>query len=338
MNLKYIEKLEYTTILENLSKFCITDFGKILCTNLQPNSNKSEVLNLLNETSEATTLIADSKPNIENIPNIDYALKILNSNGTLNLASILELTQVLKNSAILKDYFYNDREISLFPILDLYFSKLYTNPSIIKTIENSVIDENTLSDSASSKLASIRKEQRKLEENIKDKLNSFIHSSTYSKYVQENVITIRNNRYVIPIKDEYRSMVKGFIHDISSSGSTVFIEPMAIFELNNNLHILQSEEAIEIEKILTHLSSLFIPYTKELEEDYKLIGTLDFIFAKAMYGISLDATLPNISDKKEIFLIGARHPLIEKDIVVPIDIELGKNFSSLLITGPNTGR
>ncbi|MBO5479453.1 MAG: hypothetical protein J6A04_07235 [Clostridia bacterium] len=337
MNLKYIEKLEYQTVLEILSKFCITDFGKSLCTNLKPSSNKFEVANLLNETLEATSLILDDKPYISNIPNIDYSLKVLNSNGTLSISSILELTQILKNSTLLKDYFYTNREIENFPIMDSYFSKLYTNASIIKTVENSVIDENTLSDSASSKLSSIRKEQRKLEENIKEKLNHFIHSPTYSKYVQENVITNRNNRYVIPIKDEYRGMVKGFIHDISASGSTVFIEPMTVFELNNELHILQSEEAIEIEKILVHLSSLFVPYTQELEEDYKLIGTLDFIFAKAMYGISSDAILPHINDKKEINLISARHPLIAKEKVVPIDIELGKNFSSLLITGPNTG-
>lgn len=337
MNLKSIEKLEYNSILKNLSNYCITDFGKNLCFHLEPSSNKSTVLSLLQETSEAIILISDKKPYFKNIPNIDYSLKILNSNGVLNLTSILELTQVLKSSALLKDFFYADREINNFPIMDSYFSKLYANPSIVKTIENSIIDENTICDSASNKLFSIRKEQRKLENNIKEKLNNFIHSSTYSKYVQENVITIRNNRYVIPIKDEYRSMVKGFIHDISASGSTVFIEPMAIFELNNNLHVLQSEEAIEIENILTHLSSLFVPYIDELKEDYILIGTLDFIFAKAMYGLELDATFPKISERKEISLFDARHPLIDKDVVVPINIELGKNFSSLLITGPNTG-
>lgn len=337
MNFKYIEKLEYRTVLEKLSSFCVTDFGKNICINLEPSSDKSKVLNLLKETEEATILINKNKPPIQNIPNIDYSLKILNSNGTLNLKSILELKYVLKNSSNLKDYFYTDTQIINFPILDSYFSRLYTNTSIIKAIENSVIDENTLSDSASSKLFSIRREQRKLEDNIKEKLNSFIHSSTYSKYVQENLITIRNNRYVVPVKDEYRSMVKGFIHDISSSGSTVFIEPMSVFELNNQLHILQSEESIEIEKILNHLSSLFTPYIKELEEDCRLIGIIDFIFAKALYGFSLDAVLPNINDKKEINLISARHPLIDKDVVVPIDIELGTTFSSLLITGPNTG-
>ena len=337
MNFKFIEKLEYSKILNILSSFCVTDFGKNLCNNLKPSSDKDLVLNLLKETCEGTLLLEKNKPYFQNIPNIDYSLKILGSNGVLSLKSILELTTVLKNSAVLKDYFYAEEHIENFPIMESYFSRLYTNASIVKTIETAVIDENTLSDSASSKLFSLRKEQRKLEENIKDKLNTFIHSSTYSKYIQENVITIRNNRYVIPVKDEYRSMIKGFVHDISASGSTVFIEPMAIFELNNSLHILQAEEAIEIEKILTHLSSLFSSYISELEEDYKLIGTLDFIFAKALYGLSLDGIFPKISNKKEINLISARHPLIAKDICVPIDIELGKSFSSLLITGPNTG-
>lgn len=161
--------------------------------------------------------LCGSKPSITDISNIDYFLKMLTSNTTLTLKALLELAQVFKTASILKDYFYHDLETSDFPLLDSYFSKLYTNPSIVKSIETSIIDENTLCDSASSKLLSIRKHERKLEETIKEKLNGFIHSSTYSKYVQENVITIRNNRYVIPIKEEYRSMVKGFVHDISAS-------------------------------------------------------------------------------------------------------------------------
>lgn len=269
--------------------------------------------------------------------NIDYILKILGSSGCLSIPYILELNKILKTSSNLKNYFYNERDITKFAISDSYFSRLYTNPSIIKTVEDSILDENTLSDSASAKLSSIRKEKRRLEDTIKDKLNIFIHSSAYSKYVQENVITIRNNRYVVPIKDEYRSMVKGFIHDVSASGSTVFIEPMVVFDLNNDLHVLQAEETIEIERILYYISSLFAPYINELKEDYITIGTIDFIFAKAKYAINLDAILPKINDNKKISLVGACHPLISKDTVVPINIELGKSFSSLIITGPNTG-
>ncbi len=217
MNLKYIEKLEYSNILEILSHYCITDSGKQLCLELIPSSNKEKVFHLLQETNEALKLIVQNKPSITNISNIDYSLKMLESNTILTLKSILELTHVLKMALVLKDYFYFERDINEFPITDSYFSRLYANPSIVKTVEKCIIDENTLSDSASSKLLSIRKEERKLEETIKEKLNHFLHSSTYSKYVQENVITIRNNRYVIPIKEEYRTMVKGFVHDISAS-------------------------------------------------------------------------------------------------------------------------
>lgn len=217
MNLKYIEKLEYSNILEKLSSYCITNLGRQLCLDLTPSSAKEQVFHLLQETNEAIKLIVQNKPAITNIPNIDYSLKMLESNTTLTLKSILQLTQVLKIAFLLKDYFYFERDISNFPIADCYFSKLYVNPSIVKAIETCIIDENTLSDSASSKLLSIRKQERKVEEIIKEKLNSFLHSSTYSKYIQEHVITHRNNRYVIPIKEEYRNMVKGFVHDISAS-------------------------------------------------------------------------------------------------------------------------
>lgn len=217
MNLKYIEKLEYSNILEKLSNYCITELGKQFCFALCPSSNKEEVCYLLQQTNEAIKLTVQDKPSIINIPNIDYSLKMLKSSSILTLKSILELAQVLKTAFMLKNYFYFERDINEFPIVDSYFSQLYANPSIVKTVEDCIIDENTLSDSASTKLSSIRKQQRKLEETIKEKLNHFLHSSTYSKYVQENVITIRNNRYVIPIKEEYRSMVKGFVHDISTS-------------------------------------------------------------------------------------------------------------------------
>lgn len=337
MNLKYIEKLEYSTILDNLSEFCTTDYGKELCRSLLPSSNKQEVSNLLEETSEAIRLLSEKELSFGNIKPIDYCLKILNSNGVLNLEMILQLTQVLKTSAFLKDSFYTDHDTSNFPICETYFSKLYYNPSMIKAVENAIVDENTISDTASSKLSSLRKEMKKLEDEIREKLNHFLHSPHSSKYIQESIITMRNNRYVIPIKEEYRGMVKGFLHDISTSGSTVFIEPMSVFELNNQLHVLQLEEVIEIEHILQELSLLFSPYIAQLEEDYITIGTIDFVFAKAKYALFLNAIKPRINDEKYISLVGARHPLIEKDSMVPLTIEIGKSFCSLIITGPNTG-
>lgn len=164
-----------------------------------------------------------------------------------------------------------------------------------------------------------------------------IHSSKYSKYIQENVVTIRNDRFVIPIKEEYRSQIKGFVHDISNAGSTLFIEPISIFDLNNEISELKIKEEIEIEKILQELSNLFTPYINELNSDIETIGFIDFIFAKAKYARAINANIPKINTNKEINLINARHPLLDKDKVVPISLNLGKDYSTLLITGPNTG-
>ena len=204
-------------------------------------------------------------------------------------------------------------------------------------IEKCIIDEDTIADNASHELYIIRRKQKNLEETIKNKLNSFIHSSSYSKYIQESLITIRNDRYVIPVKEEYRANIKGFVHDVSSSGSTIFIEPINIFELNNEITNLKLKELKEIEKILFRLSTLLFPIAEELKIDEEIIGKLDFIFAKAKYAIKLNAVEPELNDDKFINLISARHPFIDENSVVPIDINLGIDFSTLVITGPNTG-
>ena len=183
----------------------------------------------------------------------------------------------------------------------------------------------------------IRRKQKSTEKLIKDKLNSFLHSSTYSKYIQEPIVTIRNERFVIPVKEEYRSQIKGFVHDISNAGSTIFIEPISVFEMNNELNSLKKEEELEIKQILTDLSSLFYPYCEELALDVDIISKLDFIFAKAKFSKSIRAITPIINNKKEIHLKNARHPFIDKGKVVPISIDLGSDYSVLLITGPNTG-
>ena len=237
----------------------------------------------------------------------------------------------------LKSYFSSFTDDVSFDSLSLYFMTLYSNSSVTQKISKSIIDSETIADNASPTLASIRRHQRQTEQEIKNKLNTILHSSTYSKYMQENVITIRNDRYVIPVKQEYRSQIKGFIHDMSASGSTIFIEPIAIFELNNKLNNLKIEENSEIEKILYNLSSLLFPYTNELSMDIETIGKLDFIFAKARYSNSINGITPKINDEKFIDLIQARHPLIDAEKVVPISISIGKEYSLLIVTGPNTG-
>ena len=336
---KYLEKLEYNKIIEILSSFCITYVGKDICYNLMPQSSKNLVEQMLAETREAVNLIyRNSTPPFFEISNIDISIKSLESSSTLSAKSILDLANIFRLCLDLKNYFDKDFITSSdFPILSDLFDLLYTNKNVINIVFACIIDENTIDDNASTNLRSIRKKQRNLEQDIRSRLNDFIHSSKYSKYIQEPIITIRNDRFVIPVKEEYRSQVKGFIHDMSNAGSTVFIEPISIFELNNEVNNLKIEEEIEIEKILQYLSSLFYDYTSELVSDVETIGKLDFIFAKAKYSNSINAITPVINEEKCINLINARHPLIPNDKVVPISLSLDSDSSVLLITGPNTG-
>lgn len=334
-----LNKLEFNQIKNILSNYCHTYLGKKLVCQLEPSFSKEEVSQKLAQTEEAIRLLyQNSVPYISEIADITISLKMLEQSSVLSLKSILEITNILKLAQSLKDYFQKDYiDESNYPILSKLFSCLYTNKNITDRIFACVIDENTLDDNASSTLQSIRKKQRRLEQDIRSRLNEMIHSSKYAKYVQENVVTIRNDRFVIPIKEEYRSQIKGFVHDVSNAGSTLFIEPISVFEMNNEINQLKLEEEIEIEKILQELSNLFVPYVAELKLDCEIIGFLDFIFAKATYAKNLDACIPILNDKKEIHLKNARHPLLDSNKVVPITLSLGDNFSTLLITGPNTG-
>ena len=335
----YLEKLEYNKILEKLSNYTITYLGKNLSLTLLPSSNKDQVQNMLKETEEAVNLLYRcNTPPISEIADNTINIKTIESYGTLSIKSILELANILKISEDLKKYFSADFiDVSEFLCLKDIFSNLYSNTSITEKISKCIVDENNIDDKASKELTNIRKKQRNIEQDIKSKLNTFLHSSTYSKYIQENVVTIRNDRYVIPVKEEYRSQIKGFVHDISSSGSTVFIEPISVFELNNEIANLKIEENLEIEKILQNLSKLFYPYVEEIKNDIECIGKLDFIFAKAKYSRDIKGITPLINDNKEIKLINAKHPLLDQNTAVPISLELGTNFNTLVITGPNTG-
>ena len=339
MNNKTLEKLEFNKICQILKIFSITYIGKTHIDNLYPMHNKKEIEKSLKQVSDASTLLY-RKGNIPlgEIEDTTEHIKKLNSNMFLTAKQLLDLANILQISYNLKDYFFNDelsKDINMTEFTSIYnlFNNLYTNIEIQNSIFNSIIDENTLSDNASKELYSIRKQQKSKETEIREKLNSYLHS----KYIQEPVITIRSSRFVIPVKNEYRSEVKGFIHDISSSGSTVFIEPLSVFELNNDLNNLKNEENIEIQKILQSLSSLFFGIIDKIENDINLIGLIDFIFAKAKYSNSINGTEPIISDKKILNLKLASHPLIEKNIVIKNDILIGENYNSLIITGPNTG-
>lgn len=335
-----LDKLEYSEIIKLISNYCKTYIGKETVLKLSPCFDSDEVSHLLEETTEAMD-ISIKKSNIPvcEIPNIDIWIKQLESTNVLSAKALIDVATILKVSRELKEFFFKDPSFNTnsFSILFDYFNSLYVNKNIESTIFEKILDENTIADNASPKLSSIRKNKKKAEQAIRDKLDSIIHSSSYSKYLMEPIVTIRNDRFVIPLKQEYRNMIKGFIHDISSSGSTVYIEPLAIFEINNEINNLKIEENIEIEKILQNLSILLYKYTNELKNNVILIGKLDVLSAKVLYSKSIDGIKPTLNTQKYINLIAARHPLIDKNNVLPINIALGKNFNSLIITGPNTG-
>ena len=331
-------KLEFDKIINILTNYCITSKGKELARNLLPSNNFNEVQNMLDETKEAVSLtFRNSCPSFYEFQDIDLSIKNLESGISLSPFAILNLNKILEMSHELKNYFNKDYiDTSNYPILSKLFSLLYTNKNIIDKIHYCISDEGIIEDNASSTLKSIRKKQKNLENDIRTKLNDMIHGN-FSKYLQDNIITIRNDRFVIPVKEEYRSSVKGFVHDVSNAGSTLFIEPIPIFEMNNEINKLKLDEELEIEIILQKLSFLFEPYLEELKQDVELIGKLDFIFAKAKYSKELDGITPILNTQREINLKNARHPLIDKSTVVPISLNLGRDFSCLLITGPNTG-
>ena len=332
-----LNKLEYNEIIDVLEKHCKTYLGKNMCDSLKPSFSFELVDVLLNETKEADTLLHQKgSPPFYETDELEKYIKILKSNQTLSIKGLLNIGMLLRIARELKEYFY-DNNTSSFINLEKYFTLLYSNPSIEKSIFDKIIDESTIADNASKKLSSLRRNRKNFEQEVKDKLNSYIHSSTYAKYIMEPIVTIRNNRYVIPVKEEYRSYIKGFVHDTSSSGSTLYIEPTSIFELNNKINHIKIEEDLEIEKILHQLSASLYAYTAELDNDLNLIANIDLIFAKAHFGVEIAGITPILNNEKFVNLYKARHPLIDKDKVVPINIGLGKDYVSLLITGPNTG-
>lgn len=333
MQTTYLEKLEFNKIKNTLSSYAQTNNGKKMCLDLYPSSNKEKVQKALDETTEAVALIY-RKGNLplETIGDISTYILNLKNQNFLSSKALLELATLLKTSKLLKNYYF-EKELNQTDSLTNYFDHLYTNPSIEEKIFSAIIDENTFDDRASNALYKIRQQMRNTKKEIKNKLQSLLNS----KYLQEPIVTIRQDRFVVPVKSEYQTEIKGFIHDTSSTGSTVFVEPISVFDLNNQLSELKNQENIEIEKILQILSSLFFDITNELENNFNLITILDFIFAKAKYSKELDCNCPKINNDKLIYLKNAKHPLLDQNIAVPITLEIGKTFSSLLITGPNTG-
>lgn len=333
---KYFKTLELDKIINKLIEFASTKYGRELCEKISPSFNIMEIKENLSQTDEAVKMILQfGAPAFSSIHDIRNAVKRAEINSILTSEELLNIADTLRGSKALKKY-YSQCEEKL-PTLSYLFENLYSNPSIEESIYHTIDNVDHISDHASTELLKIRSQIKSQEIRIQEKLNSIVRGNSYSKYLQENIVTLRNDRYVIPVKQEYRSNVPGLVHDSSATGSTLFIEPIAIVEANNKIHELYIAERIEIEKILTELSQKITEITDELNYLVTSLSKLDFYFAKAKFAIDINGFMPKLNENGYINLKSAKHPLIEKDKVVPIDVYLGKDFKTLVITGPNTG-
>lgn len=338
MNQKALKILEYNKIIEQLRNLAQSDPGKKRCDKLQPYSNLSEIQARQQETSEALSIIFKygTLP-IRGTKSIEASLKRLAIGGNLSIPELLHIGDVLRVSARIKSYYREGQEmIDPLTIAGL-FHELEPMTQLLKEIERCIISDDTIADEASSKLHSIRRSIQNTHAKIRSQLNNIINSSSYKTMLQDPIITMRNDRFCVPVKAEYRSQFKGMIHDQSSTGSTLFIEPMAVVQFNNQLTELAHDEQDEIERILAELSAIAATYMDQLATNLKLLSELDFIFAKGELAIRQNAVKPKFNNRKVINLKKARHPLLKDDEVVPIDIWLGEKFQTLVVTGPNTG-
>lgn len=340
MNEKSFKVLEFYKIKELLINKAESQLGKELAGEIQPLTNINEIEVLQQETDEALTLlIKRGTPPLYGINSISLEIKRVEIGGSLSPGGLLKISDSLRVSRGLKSYIKESKEdkLSNYPIVEGLIEELSVFKHIEDEINNAIINEQEISDNASSTLRNIRRQIVSKNDAIKDKLNSIISSQTNKKFLQDSLVTVREGRYVIPVKQENRSNVPGLIHDMSSSGATVFIEPMAVVELNNQLRELEVKEREEIERILVELSNLVASEAFKIANNEKILKRLDFIFAKGKLALELNATRPKLNDKGYINIKKGRHPLLNTKKVVPTNVYIGKDFNSLIITGPNTG-
>lgn len=338
MEEKVLNVLEYNKIIEKLADRASNQIGKDLAWELKPFTDVSQVKEALKETTDSVCcILRKGFPPLGGIHEIRHLVKRAEQGGMLNPGELLKVADVLRASRNLKGYMSQDKmELGEDNVIAVLCGALGTNKAFEERLDRSIESEEALSDYASPQLASIRRNIRHKQDSIKEKLNSIIRSSQYRKYMQDAVVTLRADRYVIPVKQEFRSQVPGVVHDMSASGSTVFIEPMSVVETNNEIRQLRIKEEQEVERILMELSALVANEADTLINNVELLGRIDFAFAKAKLSLDLKGTEPVINDRGVLIKKG-RHPLINPKDVVPIDIELGYDFSTMVITGPNTG-
>lgn len=332
---KSLKTLEYDKILDMLATYAQSQGGKDKSRNLKPFEDYQEVLHSLAETEEADRTLFDFSVNPTfSVDDIDEVLARVGKGAVLSIADILKVGRTLRVSRRLKKAIYTVNGV---PILTSMVQGLYDDIDLENRIYDSFISETEVSDNASADLRSIRIRIRKLNDNVKTKLQSYITSSSYQKYLQDNIITQRGDRYVIPLKSECKGTIQGLIHDQSASGSTLYVEPMAIVELNNDLRTAKAEELAEIERILRKFSMAIQGCADRLQIAYGIITDMDCIFAKANLARELKAIKPDVNTKGIININCGRHPLIDKHKVVPVSLSLNSDDKMLLITGPNTG-
>lgn len=337
MNTKVLTTLEYTKIIDLLTEKSDSEPGKKLCRELVPSTDLSAIRTAQRETKDALArLFRIGSTSFGSNRDLGFSIRSLEIGSSLSMSELLKLASFLDNVSRIKTYGKKEREDLPNDSLDAYFEGLTPMTQLANEINRCILSEEEMADDASPKLKSIRRSKLSTNEKIHSQLTSMVNGA-YRTFLQDAVITMRDNRYCIPVKAEYKSQVSGMVHDQSSTGSTFFIEPAAVVNLNNQLKELDLQEQEEIEVILGDLSSQAAVHTSELAADQKIMTTLDFIFAKAKLAMEQNATEPIFNTEHYIQIRKGRHPLLDKKKAVPIDVRLGKDFDLLVITGPNTG-
>lgn len=329
--------LEFDKILEKLSDYTLSETTKTKIKELQPMKTVEEAKTAQRETTEAviTMLKIGAPPVSLGVASPAAAVKRTEMGGTLSMKELLEISKLLYAARRMKSYL--DETHAECEMLADIKEQIMTAKSVEDEINSCILSETEMADDASPELSAIRRKIRSLNGRTKEILDTMIRSAHYKKFLQDPIVTMRSDRYVIPVKSEYKGEINGIVHDSSSTGATLFIEPMSVVENNNEIRDLRNKEQLEIERILSELSALVAENSHTIFVDYSAISELDFIFCKGKLSLDMNANEPELNDKGEILLIKARHPLIDKDKVVANDIQLGIDFDTLVVTGPNTG-
>ena len=337
MNQKTLTKLEYDKIIGLLEEEASSFRGRQLCRRLKPMTDLNKINTFQEQTAAAfTRIIRKGRFSFGDAAPIEESMKRLEIGGDLSISELLRICRLLKNAARARSYGRHDTQEDAADCLDDYFDLLEPLTPLSNEIDRCIISEEEIADDASSELKRIRRNMNTINDRVHTTLNGLVNGS-WRSYLQDPIITMRGDRYCLPVKAEYRGQVQGLIHDQSSTGSTLFIEPMAVVKLNNDLKELYAKEQEEIQAILADLSGQAASYVEEIRQDYRAMTDLDFIFARGALALSMQASRPVFNQEGRIRIREGRHPLLDPRTVVPITVSLGEDFTLLIITGPNTG-